>query len=390
VDINTFYGPKAGGIRTYHRAKMDWFARQSRHVYCLIYPGPEYRVERPAPSVYLIQVYGPALTQDPQGYRLMLDYARVTFWIRKLRPDVIEAGDAWLTSLFCLWLRAAGLWKGLLISFYHSDPVPSYLIPWSRRGSWRWVRRCLAAATAFLFNAAQRRFDCIATASCIMEESLRRRGMADVRRLPFGVSSVFFSSSRQEDIGAAGGAVGATGRLPLQPPLRLLYAGRLDRDKGIELLLEILPALLAEPSFRVTVAGRGAFADRFAAIKHERYRFAGFLDGGRSMAELYGDHDLFLAPGPHETFGLAVLEAMAAGLLVIGPAAGGTGELLAELNSPFRFPAGDAAGFLATVRAAAGADISDWSARHREAALRYGDWDQAVARMVDAWVEMEK
>ena len=55
LDINTFYGPKAGGIRTYQRAKLEWFARQSEHVYCLIYPGPSYRVERPAPSVYLVQ-----------------------------------------------------------------------------------------------------------------------------------------------------------------------------------------------------------------------------------------------------------------------------------------------------------------------------------------------
>src|SRR3954471_12915022 len=73
LDINTFYGPKAGGIRTYQRAKLEWFARQSEHVYCLIYPGPAYRVERPSPSVYLVQVYGPALGSDPQGYRLMLD-----------------------------------------------------------------------------------------------------------------------------------------------------------------------------------------------------------------------------------------------------------------------------------------------------------------------------
>ena len=156
------------------------------------------------------------------------------------------------------------------------------------------------------------------------------------------------------------------------------------------MLLEILPALLAEPSFRVTVAGRGAFADRFAAIKHERYHVAGFLDGEQPVAELFRAHDIFLAPGPHETFGLAVLEAMAAGLLAIGPDAGGTGELLAELNSPFRFPAGDAAGFLATIRAAAAADIPAWSARYREAATLFGDWDQAIARMVVAWTEMAK
>ena len=267
LDINTFYVPKAGGIRTYHRAKLDWFARQNEHVYCLIYPGPSHRVERPAPSVYLIQVYGRALTADPQGYRLMLDYFRVTRWVQKLRPDVIEAGDAWLTSLYCLALRASGLWKGLLVSFYHSDPVPSYLIPWSRRGGW--LRRSIAKMGSNLFYAMQRQFDWTATASRTMELSLRQKKVEHVRRLPFGVNPVFFNA-----IPFGKGKPESNPKL-----LRLLYAGRLDKDKGIELLLEVLPALLDDPSFYMTVAGRGAFADRFASIRHERFHFAGFLTG---------------------------------------------------------------------------------------------------------------
>jgi hypothetical protein len=42
------------------------------------------------------------------------------------------------------------------------------------------------------------------------------------------------------------------------------------------------------------------------------------------------------------------------------------------------------------IRAAAAADIPAWSARYLEAAMRYGTWDQAVARMVAAWAELAK
>ena len=66
------------------------------------------------------------------------------------------------------------------------------------------------------------------------------------------------------------------------------------------------------------MAGRGAFSDRFAEIRHERFHFAGFVTDLKSLVELYASHIIFLAPGPHETFGLAVLEAMASGLIV-GP-----------------------------------------------------------------------
>ena len=374
VDVNTFYGPKAGGIRTYHQAKLDWFAKQSEHTYCLIYPGPAYRVEKPAPCVYLIQVYGIALTDDIKGYRLMLDYFRVAKWIRRLRPDVVEAGDAWLTSWFLLLARASGFWKGLLVSFYHSDPVPSYLVPWSRRGGFQNVRRGIADLGSRLFYSAQRRFDWTATASRAMQESLRAQKVNRVQRLPFGVNPSFFTAPKSAPF------------LPsASRPLRLLYAGRLDRDKGIELFLKVLPALLAEPGFLVTVAGRGAFAAHFASIHHEQFHYAGFFTNPESLTALYQSHQLFLAPGPHETFGLAVLEAMAAGLVVVGPDAGGTGELLFELDSPFRFPAEDPEMFLEKIRAAAGADLPLWSERHREIALHYGSWDDSIARMVSTW-----
>ncbi len=376
LDINTFHGPKAGGIRTYHQAKLDWFGGQSEHAYCLIHPGSGYRVERPSPSVYSIQVYGRALTRDPSGYRLILDYFRVYAWIRKLRPQVIEAGDAWLTSWFCLFLQATGLWRGLLISFYHSDPIPSYVRPWAGRS---WLRRPIAGIAAFLFYAVQRRFNVTAVASRAMEDSLRRHGVSRTLRLPFGVPPVFFDPPAPPEPLRRMGKSGA--------PLRLLYAGRLDRDKGLELLLEILPVLIDDPSFRITVAGRGALADRFEAVKHDRFRFAGFVPGIDAMAALYGSHDVLLAPGPHETFGLVVLEAMAAGLIAVGPDAGGTGELLAETDSPFRFRTNDAEDFLEKIRAAAAADLPTLSARHREVALRYGSWDEAVARMVSAWKE---
>jgi glycosyltransferase involved in cell wall biosynthesis len=328
-----------------------------------------------------VQVYGKALTKDPQGYRLLLDYFRVWAWIRSLSPQVLEAGDAWLTSWFCLILKATGIWKGRLVSFYHSDPVPSYLQPWSRRGSSvpaRFVRRVAVGVFSRLFYALQRRFDFTAVASRAMEASLKSRGLSRIRTLPFGTHPVFFHAP------AAGIPLR---RLGADAPLRCLYAGRLDRDKGLELLLEILPALLEDPLFQFTVAGRGALESRVAALHHERFHYAGFLPGPEAMADLFSKQDLFLAPGPFETFGLGVLEASASGLIVVGPAAGGTGELLEEMNSPFRFRSEDAQDFLAKIRHAAVSNLQEWSAKHRATAAEYGAWDQSIGRMVAAWSE---
>lgn len=376
IDINTFYGPKAGGIRTYHRAKLEWFGRQTEHTYCLIHPGPTFRVERPAPSVYLVQVFGWPVTKDPEGYRLLMDFPKVAAWIRRLQPDVLEAGDPWVTGPYALLLRAGGFWNGRLVSFFHSDPVSTYFQPWANRGALQFLRKPAAALAAQFFYLLQRRYDVTAVASRFLKSSLGDQGVRRVEYLSFGAHPDFFNSPTESNLLRRNGSTSS--------PLRLLYAGRLDLDKGIETLLEILPAL-SDPRIEITVAGRGAFAEKFTALRQPGFHFAGFVQDTKAMSELYASHDVLLAPGPYETFGLGVLEAMAAGLIVVGPDEGGTGELLSELNSPFRFPAGNAQDFLAKIQSLNAADLVLWSARHREESNRYGDWDQAVGRMVDVW-----
>jgi glycosyltransferase involved in cell wall biosynthesis len=104
-----------------------------------------------------------------------------------------------------------------------------------------------------------------------------------------------------------------------------------------------------------------------------------------ALAALYSEHDIFVAPGAYETFGLAALEAAAAGLVVVGPNRGGTGALLREMQSPFAFEAGDADDLLATVRAALRADWRHGSDASRVLAARYGTWPDAIARLVNRY-----
>jgi glycosyltransferase involved in cell wall biosynthesis len=204
-----------------------------------------------------------------------------------------------------------------------------------------------------------------------MEARLRAQGVRAVAHLPFGVPAFFLEGAFAPD----------SRPLPGGGPAGLLYAGRLDRDKGVDLLLEILPELLRS-NVQVTVMGRGAMAPRFAEFRHERYRFLGFVPEPEKVRAVYDGHHVLLAPGPHETFGLGVLEGMARGLVVVGPDAGGTGELLREAGSPFAFAAGDAEAFREAVLKALDCDWRAEIARSRSLALRYGGWDDAIGRMI--------
>lgn len=365
MDINTFFSPKAGGIRTYHLAKIAWFQKCPQHQYFLVSPGNTYKTTEVGPSVTLVEAFGPAVTHDPAGYRILLDYFRILTLIVRTKPDVLEAGDPWLTGLFCLALKKSGFYKGLLVSFYHSDPIPSYLMPWAQSGRFRGLKKIVVASVARLFYRLQQGYDLTATASKTMEMSLRKNGIQSIAYLPFGVPEKFLTQM----------PLRASGRS------RLLYAGRLDREKGIELVLAAITKLLAIDHIEITVMGRGSYSEQFLEIKHPRYHFLGFLEKPEEVLAVYDHHDILLAPGPFETFGLGVLEAMARGMIVVGPDQGGTAELLQEVSSPFIFKADDLNDFLRKIDLARDSNPLEEAKRSMNLALKYGSWDQAVQRM---------
>jgi alpha-1,6-mannosyltransferase len=132
----------------------------------------------------------------------------------------------------------------------------------------------------------------------------------------------------------------------------------------------------------VTVVGKGTFEATLAAIDHPRITLRGFVSSRAEMAELYRHHDILLAPGPYETFGLGVLEALASGMVVVGPRAGGVGEMIGQLDSAFCFAAHDGPGFYAAICRAVASDLAAAGNNSRALARQYGTWDNAIDRMV--------
>jgi 1,2-diacylglycerol 3-alpha-glucosyltransferase len=118
----------------------------------------------------------------------------------------------------------------------------------------------------------------------------------------------------------------------LPPDARLLlYVGRLAPEKNLDLLLRAFALIAAKTNDTYLIlAGsgksRGVLEARARALGiHRRTRFVGFL-GRTKLDPLYQASDLFLFPSRTETQGLAVGEALAAGLPCIVVNAGGAPE----------------------------------------------------------------
>lgn len=71
----------------------------------------------------------------------------------------------------------------------------------------------------------------------------------------------------------------------------------------------------------------------------------GYLEG-EMLARAYASADIFVFPSSMETFGLVVVEAMAAGLPVVASRVGGIPDVIAEGNNGYTFDVGDTAAII--------------------------------------------
>ncbi len=121
--------------------------------------------------------------------------------------------------------------------------------------------------------------------------------------------------------------------------INVLYAGRLTREKGAELLVEsFLLARSREPRLQLVLAGGGPERALLEERLGSAARFLGWLEG-EDLARAYASADMFLFPSATDTFGQVILEAQASGLPVIAVAEGGPCSLIEHGVDGFLCPA---------------------------------------------------
>jgi glycosyltransferase involved in cell wall biosynthesis len=127
-------------------------------------------------------------------------------------------------------------------------------------------------------------------------------------------------------------------------PFKIGAVGRLEPVKGFGFLLEAVALLGARfPDLRVQFAGRGTDEPRLRSLV-ERLglaRVVDFLGWQRDVNALHRSWHVLAQPSLHEGFGLAALEAMAAGVPVVASATGGLPELVEDERTGFLVPVGD-------------------------------------------------
>ena len=103
----------------------------------------------------------------------------------------------------------------------------------------------------------------------------------------------------------------------------LLFVGRIDRYKGVQDVIEALPAISAEyTDIKLAVVGRDyGYKGELEKLRdklnlQDKVIFAGSVPE-KELIELYRRADIFILPSRMEGFGIVLLEAMASGTLCI-------------------------------------------------------------------------
>ncbi len=131
----------------------------------------------------------------------------------------------------------------------------------------------------------------------------------------------------------------------------VLFVGRLEARKGIDVLLAAIPLVLGEvPHARFSIVGDDTLAGRDGRTYKETFlaggdwsgavRFEGRMDDD-ALPGAYSRCDVFVAPSRFESFGLVLLEAMRAAKPVIGCDVGGMPEVIDDGKSGLLVPPSD-------------------------------------------------
>jgi glycosyltransferase involved in cell wall biosynthesis len=116
---------------------------------------------------------------------------------------------------------------------------------------------------------------------------------------------------------------------PAHDGVRLLYVGRISREKDLDLLANAYRRLREEKvGVSLFMVGHGPYAKALAEALPDVV-FTGYLTG-EELATAYASSDIFVFPSTTDTFGNVIIEAQASGVPVIVSDMGGPKELVEE------------------------------------------------------------
>ncbi len=317
----------------------------------------------------MIRIAGPALPYD-RTYHLLGRFDKIRALLGAERPDVLEAHSPYLAAAAVV---ACGRRTcRVRTAFWHADHAGTYVEP--LLGS---LARPLRLAPRVLLAP----FDTTFVAGSWQAAKLRSAGVTDVVHVPFGVDTAVFRPGARSEATRRQLLDGAEGAL-------LVGVGRFAVEKRWDVVLDAFARLRQGGRAAVLVLfGDGPEREALERRAPPGVRFAGFESDRARLATALASADVLVHGCPYETFGLGVAEAVACGLPVVVPDAGGALES-AVPGSAEVYAALDAGACAAAVHRLLDREPAGLRARAREAAARVPTVEQHFAAVLAVYADL--
>jgi glycosyltransferase involved in cell wall biosynthesis/ADP-heptose:LPS heptosyltransferase len=327
-----FWDPRAGGGQRINHELARQAALRGHDVTVL------HLVKSAAASAGAAPSLPYRVVEVPEAPRLLINALRVARRVGSLARSGVDVvyGSAAEGGLIPDVLPVG---VGLLATTQHPDPARIPAVDWGR--PLRTLRELRLHQQPLLEANLLRHAHVVTVPSDWSRRTIRERGWLPpdqpVSILPNGVGELWFEPPR----------VPSSGRFDV------LLVGRMDAQKGVDVLLRAL----ARPELRrvrARIVGTGGASEELRAMA-SRLGLAGRVEfvGHRSHEEVRTDMTgarLFALPSRAESFGMAIVEAMAAGLPVVTTAAGGIVEFARHGENALVVPVDDDAALGTAIR----------------------------------------
>jgi len=318
---------------------------------------------------------------------LALWVARCSSLVRRARPGFTWCAELKPAGYPARWLRARyRVPYGVIV---HGTELLLLESKMDRSPFQRWTARALLGGAAVVVANSRWTAE---RARAVLGALDRPTLGSDVRVVPLGTDPAHFRP------GVDARAVRA--ELGLDGGPWLLTVSRLEWHKGIDAVIRALPAVRAafpHAPPRYAVAGAGPQRARFEGLAAElgvgdSVRFLGFVPD-EQLPALYNAVDLYVGASRRvellvEGFGIALLEASACGLAVVGGRSGGVPDAVRDGETGVLVESGDPAAVAAGITRLLGdAELRGrMGAAGRRAVETYYNWDRVAQdlRRIDA------
>ncbi|GAA4377467.1 glycosyltransferase [Nocardioides caricicola] len=303
AQLANFIGPASGGMKTAVAALGSGYVAAGCER-LLVVPGPVDRITETEHGD-VVQVRAPRVGG---GYRLIVEPWRVIDVLERYAPTSVELSDKLTLLPVARWARRRGV-GSVLFSHERLDDMLALRIGRETTSK---------VSIAMLNRILVRSFDTVVVTSRYAQQEFQ--AVADAAgcpmvRVPLGVDLDTFRPH----------PTAADARL-----IRLTHVGRLSREKSPHLAVETAVELHRRGvPVRLDVYGEGPHLDELRVIAEGApVVFHGFVAGREDLSRRISAADVALSVCPGETFGLAVLEALACGTPVVTADRGGARELV--------------------------------------------------------------